>query len=133
MNAVDDKAIGIGVAIGIAFVVATIALSPLIFASGLPIWLIIGVQHAFGVTGKFAAGFAAGWIARRDGALHGAFVGAVTGVLGFALGMGLAVVRGGGAVFSRMSIETWISIVAWMAVGVGVAALAGLIAERVRR
>jgi hypothetical protein len=131
---VDDKAIGIGAAIGVAvgLLANTVGQALVAMTPDASVALLIVAQRALGMLSKIAGGFAAGWIARRDGALHGAIVGAVIAAVGLGIGIAMTVARGMGHVYSEGGLALWTQIAGWSIVGIGVAAVSAIVAVRLR-
>jgi hypothetical protein len=86
------------------------------------LWPLIGLL-ADGLGGAIA-----GLLARRRGAMHGALASAVAAGGGMVISIGRLAFNG--AVATLASPAYWVQVLAWTANGIGVAAVAGLVAAR---
>ena len=129
--ALDWRAIAIGAATTLAVVMVAQYLLMQVLSTGAgtgidPKWL--ALWPLVGLLGDALGGALAGLLARRRGALHGLLASA----LAFAGGMVVSTARlvHDGHAQMLLSLMYWVQVVAWSAIGLGVAAVAGLVAAK---
>lgn len=122
------------IALGAAAILAVGIAAPLLLSQALsrgdstpdPRWF--ALWPLMGLFADGLGGALAGLLARRRGAVHGA----LASLLAFGGGIVISIVRlaMAGAAAMLLSPMYWVQVIGWSAVGVGVAAVAGLVAAR---
>ena len=135
MNAgLDWRAIGIAIVVNLMLWVVGVAstfLLPL-DAGGTGLTIVIWFTRVLSLASDIATGATAGWIAQRRGGAHGAtadFLGSAISLVG---GVAIGYARMGEAGYFAMP-SYWVTSVAWVAIGVVLAAVSGAIAVGLRQ
>lgn len=135
MNAgLDWRAIGIAIVVNLMIWVVGVAATFVIplDAGGTGLAIYIWYSRVLSVVSDVATGATAGWLAQRRGGVHGAIADLVGSAMSLVGSIAIGYARMGEAGFLAMP-SYWITSLAWLAVGVVLAAVSGAIAVGLRQ